>query len=149
MKAVIENTGEIARTPEDVFDYLSDMANEIAYNPDCVSMKRLTDGPVGVGTKYRAKWKQSPGVIITECTQHERPRVWTYVNGGPISVTLTVTLEPTATGGTRMTSRSEWSPHGWFRFIFPIFVLVMRRAERNVNANARRALEDHRDKQVA
>ena len=65
MKAVIENTGEIGRTPEDVFDYLSDMANEVAYNPDCVSMERLTDGPVGVGTKYRAKWKQSPGAIIT------------------------------------------------------------------------------------
>jgi uncharacterized protein YndB with AHSA1/START domain len=148
VKAVIENTGEIARSPEDVFDYLSDMGHEVEWNPDCLSMERLTDGPVGVGTKYRAKWKQGP-VIITECTQHERPRMWTYVNGGPISVTLTVILEPTATGGTRMTARGEWSPHGWFRVIFPIFVRVMRRAEKGVIVNARRALEEHRDKLVA
>jgi hypothetical protein len=67
---LIENTEVIARSPEDVFDYLADVGNEIAYNPDCVSVERLTDGPVGVGTKFRVKWKQSPGMIITECTQH-------------------------------------------------------------------------------
>ena len=147
MAAIIENTIEIARSPEEVFDYLSDMGNEIAWNPDCVSMERLTPGPIRVGTKFRAKWKQGP-VVETECTQYERPRTWSYVNGGPISVDLVVTLEPTATGGTRMTSRGEWSPNGWFKAIFPIFVRVMRKAEVQVLANARAALEEGRDRSM-
>ena len=76
MATLIENVTEIARTPEDVFDYLSDMGNEVRWNPDCISMEQLTDGPVGVGTRFRAKWKQGP-VVFTEVTAYERPSNWT------------------------------------------------------------------------
>ena len=148
MTAVIENTVEIARSPEAVFDYLADQGNEVHWNPDCVSMQKLTEGPVGVGTRFRAKWKQGP-VVETECTRFERPRRWRYENGGQISVVLTVTLEPTPTGETRMTSRGEWTPHGWFRLIFPVFIRVMRSAERDVVANARHALEERWDAAAA
>jgi uncharacterized protein YndB with AHSA1/START domain len=148
MTSVIENSVEIARSPEDVFDYLSDQGNEVEWNPDCLRMDKLTEGPVGVGTRFRAKWKQGPEVM-TECTRYERPRIWAYENGGPISVVLTVSLEPTTAGGTRLTSRGEWTPHGWIRLAFPVFVRVMRRAEKGVIANSRRALEQHRDQQPA
>lgn len=142
--AVIEWTTEIARTPEEVFDYPSDQGNEVRWNPDCVSMERLTDGPVGVGTRFRAKWKQGP-VVLPEVTTYERPRTWTYRNGGSVACVLTCTLEPTANGGTQMTSRGLWSATGIARLFFPIFVRVMRRAELGVMANARRALEERRD----
>jgi uncharacterized protein YndB with AHSA1/START domain len=144
LTAVIENISEISRSPEDVFDYLSDMGHEVDWNPDCLSMERLTDGPVGVGTRFRAKWKQGPAVV-TECTAFERPRTWTYLNGGPISVLLTVTLEPTMNGGTRLTSRGEWTPHGAMRIVFPVFIRIMRRAELGVMANSWRFLEERRD----
>ena len=68
MTAIIENTIEIARTQEAVFDYLVDLGNEVDWNPDCVSVEKLTTGPVGVGTRFRAKWKQGP-VIETQCTR--------------------------------------------------------------------------------
>jgi uncharacterized protein YndB with AHSA1/START domain len=148
MTAVIENTVDIARTPEAVFDYLADQGTEVQWNPDCVSMQKLTDGPVGVGTRFRAKWKQGP-VVETECTRFDRPRMWRYENGGQISVVLTVTLEPSPSGGTRMTSHGEWTPHGWFRLAFPVFIRMMRRAERTVVANACRALEEGRDAKAA
>ena len=92
MATLVENTVEIARSPEDVFDYLSDMGNEVRWNADCVSMEQLTDGPVEVGTRFRAKWKQGP-VVFTELTAYERPSSWTYVNGGSIGCVLTITLE--------------------------------------------------------
>lgn len=144
MGAVIENTVDIARGLEATFDYLSDMRNELQWNPDCVSVEKISDGPVGVGTRFRAKWKQGPE-IEAECTAYDRPRMWRYENGGPISLVLTITLVPTSTGGTRMTSHGVWTPHGWFRLVFPVFIRVMRRAERGVVANARRALEARRD----
>ncbi len=148
MTAVIENTVDIARTPEAVFDYLSDLRNELQWNPDSVSVEKLTDGAVDLGTRFRAKWKQGPS-IETECTLFDRPRAWRYVNGGPASLVLTITLEPTPTGGTRMISHGEWTPRGWFRLVFPMFIRVMRRAERGVVDNARRALEDRRDAAAA
>ena len=143
MKAVIENTIDIARAPDEVFDYLVDMRHELEWNPDVVAMEKVTDGPIGVGTRYRAKWKQS-GLLDVECTRYERPRTWTYVNGGPVAVELTITVEPRH-GGTRLTSHGEWRPNGWFRLIFPVFVVIMRRAERGVMVNVRRALESHSD----
>jgi len=148
MPSVIENGTEIGRTPEDVFDYLADQGNELQWNPDCVSMEKLTDGPIGRGTRFRAKWKQGP-VVETTCTAFERPTMWRYENGGPVSVILTVTLEPAENGRTKMTSHGEWTPHGLFRFVFPLFIRVMRRAEREVIANARDALEKRLDLEPA
>ena len=144
MSAVIENTVEISRTPEEVFDYLADQGNEVHWNPDCVSIQKLTDGPIGVGTRFQAKWKQGP-VIESTCTLFERPRMLRYENAGRIAVVLTVTLQATPGGGTLMTSRGVWTPNGWFRLAFPVFIRVMRRAERGVIANARRALEEGLD----
>ena len=145
MSAVIENTVEIARMPEEVFDYLADQGNEVHWNPDCVSMQKLTAGPVGVGTRFRAKWKQGP-VIFPEVTAYERPRTWTYANGGSIACILRISLEPTSSGGTRMTSHGTWSANGLARLFFPIFIRTMRKAEVQVVASARRALEAHEDR---
>jgi hypothetical protein len=64
-----------------------------------------------------------------------------------VSLVLTITLQATPTGGTRLTSHGAWTPHGWFRLAFPVFIRVMRRAERGVVANARRALEEGLDRQ--
>jgi hypothetical protein len=113
-----------------------------------VSVERLTDGPVDVGTKFRAKWKQGPAVV-TEVTVFDRPRTWTYVNGGSISCVLKITLEPTSGGGTRLTSRGLWKPNGLARLFFPVFIRVMRKAEVQVVANARRALEASADRTAA
>ena len=148
MATLIENTIEIARTPEDVFDYLSDLGNEAHWNPDCVMIEQLTDGPVGVGTRFRAKWKQGP-VLFPEVTAYERPHTWTYTNGGSIACTLRITLEPNASGGTRLTASGLWSANGLAVLFFPIFIRTMRKAEVQVVANARRALEAYEDRTAA
>lgn len=50
MSAVIENTVEISRTPEEVFDYLADQGNEVHWNPDCVlRLHAEADGRTGTG----------------------------------------------------------------------------------------------------
>jgi uncharacterized protein YndB with AHSA1/START domain len=111
-------------------------------------MERLTDGPVGVGTRFRAKWKQGP-VVFTEVTAYERPTSWTYVNGGSIGCVLTITLEPTSSGGTRLIARGLWSANGLARLFFPVFIRTMRKAEVQVLTNARRALEASQDRTAA
>jgi uncharacterized protein YndB with AHSA1/START domain len=137
--AVIESSTLIKRSPEDVFDYLVDLRNELEWNPSVVSMKKLTDGPIGVGTRYLAKWKQSQRIEV-ECVAFDRPHRWTYTNGGPVAVTFTGTLTPHQTG-TRFVASFDARPHGWMRLVFPVFLLVMTRQERANMVSIRRTLE--------
>jgi uncharacterized protein YndB with AHSA1/START domain len=125
--AVIESTVHIQRPPEEVFDYLSDPRNELEWNPKVRVMDKLTDGPVGVGTRFRAKWTKS-GVVTLECREYDRPRHWRFVNGGPLAVDFSVDLTPES-GGTRFTSRFDATPHGFLRLVFPVFLIFMRREE--------------------
>lgn len=73
---VIRNSVVLRCSPEVVFDYLCDHRAELEWNPKCEVMEKLTDGPVGLGTKYRAKWKSSPYVEL-ETMAFDRPRTWT------------------------------------------------------------------------
>lgn len=136
---VIKNSVLIRCSPEETFDYLSDHRAELEWNPKCEVMEKLTDGPVGLGTRYRAKWKSGPYVEL-ETVAFDPPRTWTMHNGGPIEVTLTCHLEPVAED-TRLHAEFEATPHGWFRLIFPIFLLFMRREERANMGHLRDAVE--------
>jgi len=137
--ALISNTVTIACTPEQAFDYLVDLRNELEWNPRVESMEKVTDGPIAVGTTYTAKWKSSPSLQV-ECIEYDRPRRWAYHNGGPIEVTVSVQLEP-SDGGTLLSSQFDARPHGWFRVIFPVFLLMMKKEERANMTHLRVALE--------
>ena len=122
-----ENSVFIDRPPEVVFDFASDMRNEKKWNPDVEKMEKITDGPVGLGTRFAAKWKQSDDVTV-ECTRFDRPRALTLVNGGMLEGIVAVTLTPHGTG-TLFTSRFTARPHGFLKFIFPIFKTQMAKFE--------------------
>src|SRR5262249_48107297 len=117
----------------------SDMRHELEWNPDVEKMTKITDGPVGLGTRFAAKWKQSEDVVV-ECTRFDRPSAFTAHNGGALEVTVAATLRPEGTG-TRITSRFTPRPHGFMKVIFPIFKLMMGRFEKQVMVNIRKAIE--------
>ena len=138
---VIRNSVVIQCRPAEAFDYLSDPRAELEWNPKCQVMEKLTEGPVGMGTTYRAKWKGSPYVEL-EMVAFERPHTWTMHNGGAIEVTFTATVEG-VTEGTRLSVEFVSRPHGLFRLVYPVFVLALRRdVRRNLDHN-RDALERH------
>lgn len=112
--AVIENSVEINRPHQVVFEYCVDLRNELEWNPDAQSMRKLTDGPIGVGTKFLAKWKQSK-LLEVECTKYDHPHAWQYVNGGPLSIMM--------------------------KLFFPILLQILKRAERRNMQNIKNALE--------
>jgi len=57
----------------------------------------------------------------------------------PIEVTFTCHLEPVPEG--TLQAAFEPTPHGWFRLIFPICLLVIRREERANMGHLRDAVE--------
>ena len=138
---VIRNSVILRCSPEVAFDYLSDLRSELEWNPKCERMEKLTSGPPGLGTRYRAKWKGAPDVQL-DTVAFDRPRGWTMHNDGPIEVTFTGRLEAVPEG-TRLHAAFTPTPHGWFRVIFPIFLVMVRRDEKANMGYLRDAVERH------
>jgi Polyketide cyclase / dehydrase and lipid transport len=137
--AVISNSVVIRCTPEQAFGYLSDLRNELEWNPACERMEKLTDGPIGPGTRFRAKWKLS-SVVELEILEHDRPNGWTAHNGGPLEVTMTIRIDRVP-DGTRLSTRFDARPHGFLRLIFPILLRKLRADEKANMGHIRTALE--------
>ncbi len=137
---VITNQTVVACPPEELFDYCVDIRNELEWNPTAKSMEKLSDGPVGVGTRFMAHWKGAPSPVEVECLEFDRPRRWVHDNGGPIAVTFTGAVEPVV-GGSLLSARFDARPRGWFRLMFPAFVVMARRQEKANMTHLRAAVE--------
>ena len=136
---MIRNSTAIRCSPEEAFDYLCDMRNELQWNPAAESVEKLTNGPVAVGTRYRAKWKGGPPLEVT-VVGFDRPRMWKTRSHGPIEVAFTARVEPVAEGA-RVSIDFDVQPQGWIRLIFPMFLRKLRRDERANMTYMRQALE--------
>ena len=136
---LIRNSTVLQATPEEAFDYLSDLRSELEWNPVCESAEKLTDGPIDVGTKFRMVWERTPEQVV-EVLEYERPHTWTMHSVGDLEVTFTGTLEP-VDEGTRLQVDFDATPHGWFRLLFPVFVVFLRRHEKQNMVRIRDAFE--------
>jgi uncharacterized protein YndB with AHSA1/START domain len=54
---MVEVKGEIVidRPPEEVFDLVADEENEPQYNPQMRRAEQISEGPIGIGTRFRAE----------------------------------------------------------------------------------------------
>lgn len=76
---VIRDSTLIDRTPQEAFDHFVDIRNELEWNSDAVSMVKLTDGPIGTGTRSQAEWRTSGHIELT-CVRYDRPVRSVHVN---------------------------------------------------------------------
>jgi uncharacterized membrane protein len=72
----IEGEILINRPAEEVFDCVADERNEPRYNPKMRSAELISDGPIGVGTRFRAETASMGRIIdmVIEFTGFERRR---------------------------------------------------------------------------
>ena len=141
--ADIEGEILIRRPVEEVFDVVADERNEPSYNPRMRHAEKLTPGPVGTGTRFRAEFA-SPGrpVAVTEITRHDRPRrLASRTRMSAMDVHGELTFEPVA-DGTRMRWSWELEPRGPLRLAAPLVRRIGSRREREVWEGLRRLLEN-------
>jgi len=62
----------VARTPEEVFDLLADACNEVRWNHWARQVDKISKGPVGPGTRFRARI-QNMGQVEFELAEYQRP----------------------------------------------------------------------------
>lgn len=127
----IINNVKINRPQSEVFDFIADMRNELKWNPDVQFMEKKTEGDIANGTKFKAKWHLSDTLEVT-VQKFDKPNKLTFVNGGPIEVTLNLTLKSLDTLRTEMQSEFIAKPNGFTRAIFPI---IKRQIEKQETLN--------------
>ena len=141
MKKLVRNEFVAGCTQEEAFDFLSDLRNEPEWNPDqCQSVEKVTDGPVGRGTLYRAKWKGSPQIEV-EYVHFDRPHSWQAHSDGLLESNFKGMVERHADGA-KLVTELELIPHGFFKLVFPIFKLIFSKSEKAAADRIRKTLEE-------
>jgi WS/DGAT/MGAT family acyltransferase len=131
-RRVIESTVIIDRDPAEVFAFMTDPRRELDWNPRLLSVEQLTDGPIGVGTRFRMRFGHGVGDSTVTYTGFDPPRAWAAHS---TSARLDVHAEghvEAAGSGSRLVVRTDLRPHGPLR---PLTPLLRRYVHRTWNHN--------------
>ena len=71
----IQNSIEIDRPAEVVFDYCVEPANEPEWNPRTRWIRRLGEGPLNVGSRFEGEWINGSAMTV-EFERFDRPTAW-------------------------------------------------------------------------
>jgi carbon monoxide dehydrogenase subunit G len=141
--ARIEGEIIIGRPVEEVFDFVADERNEPRYNPRMLRAEKISRGPIGAGTRFRAEMsgRRRPVAMTIEFTGYERPRrLSSTTRLSAMEIHGGLAFDPVPRG-TRV--RWEWNveARGLLKLMSPVVAWIGRRQERTVWANLKRLLE--------
>jgi uncharacterized protein YndB with AHSA1/START domain len=123
--AAIEAEVDIKRSPEDVFDFCSDPGHEPEWNPMMKRVVKLTNGPVGVGARYRTEFLDAPPMVM-ERIHYERPGVWSLTGNSRALKAAGGGRVLRASDGAHLVMRMELEPHGLLKLATPLLRRGMR-----------------------
>ena len=139
----VEGEIVIHRPVEEVFDFVADERNEPHYNPRMLRAEKITDGPVGPGTRFLAELETMGHTMpmTVEFTNYDRPRrVTSCTRSSMMTTDGTLTFVPIA-DGTRMRWSWDVRPRGILRLMGPLVGCLGRRQEQNIWGSLKRLLE--------
>jgi uncharacterized protein YndB with AHSA1/START domain len=120
----VEESVEIDRPPEEVFDYVANPENLPEWSGIVLEVQKEVQGELREGERFTtvAKFLGRRFETPMEVTVHDPPRRHTdRSTGGPFPQEYTFILEGTAGGGTRLTQVAEGEPPGgFFRLVGPL-----------------------------
>jgi len=135
----------IARPVLDVFDFVADERNEPRYNTRMVRADKITEGPIGVGTRFHSVMTGAGGADMTiEFTEFDRPRrIAETTRMTNMDIDGALTFEPVAEG-TRL--RWEWQlrPRGFLKLLGPFIRRIGERQESRVWSALKTVMESER-----
>ncbi len=132
----VEKSVMIDRPSDDVFAYVADQRNAIHWQSGIVEIRRLSDGPPGVGTRH-AFVRTLMGRQIAgenEYVDYEPGRRVAFRTTSGPALLASYIVEPT-TAGTRLTATIEMDVSGVLSLAEPLVAAGLRR---DVVANLRR-----------
>lgn len=120
---------EINRPLEEVFAYLSNLENNSEWRSSSFEARKTSEGPIGVGTRYRMV-NNILGLRLeneAEVIEYEPNRKCTNRStSGPLPITAQRIFERVK-GGTRVRFVVEVEPRGFFKLVEPFLARLARR----------------------
>ena len=137
--APITTSTEVARSPEEVFAYVTDPSTMHEWQQGCVS-GRLATPTTRLGSRCTTVRRIGgrEREVTTEITEYDPPRRWADRGiDGPIRAKVAVTVEPLADSSrSRVTIELDFTGHGIGKLLVPL--VVRRQAARGMPENMRR-----------
>ena len=137
--------GEIViyRPVEEVFDFVADERNEPRYNPRMVHADLISEGPIGLGARFRTELATMGRTLpmVVEFSGYERPGRLASVTRSSMMETQGALTFESVSGGTRMRWSWDVRPRGVFKLMGPVVGLIGRRQEQRIWGNLKELLE--------
>ena len=139
----IETNTIINRPIEEVFAVVSNLENNPKWSSVFVEVKKTSEGPIGVGTTWRAVQKALGQRLESEVevTEYEPNRKFAQVSkSGPIPAKIWGTYEPVE-GGTWISVILEAEVGGFFKLAEPLVKSMIKRSIETDFANLKDLME--------
>jgi uncharacterized protein YndB with AHSA1/START domain len=134
----------IARPIDEVWAYVTDVTNDPAWHSDILEATKTSEGPIGIGTVWHARFKPSMGISegdMRVVTFEPNRRQVMKGDIGPMHPTLTYLLEPSDVG-TTFTRHVQISVSGWMKIMSPMMGMMLPKQNKGFLANLKRVLEE-------
>lgn len=129
----------VARSPEEVFDFLVDLRNAPQWEPNCQEVVKTSDGPIEKGSTFRTK--KGMGRLKSEIVEFERPMHFaTREEGRGMTCGVDFRCDPTS-GGTQVSGRLWMEPRGPMRGLMLLMRPKMNGMLGELPDNLRRVIE--------
>jgi uncharacterized protein YndB with AHSA1/START domain len=130
----------LEQPPERAFDFFVDFRNEPAWNPDCLTVEKTSDGPIAVGTTFAGKMKRI-GPSESEIVALDRPRRCSVVDRSRgTEGTFDFRFTP-HDGGTRAEVTLRMQPRGPMRLLEPLMGRMVRKMLADLLEKMRRGID--------
>ena len=130
----------VARSPEEVFDFLVDFRNEPQWEPNCREAEKTSDGPIGQGTTFRANMK-GMGRVESEIVEFERPARFASQDKARGMSGRSEFRFDAKNGGTQVSGKLRMQPQGLMRVLEPLMRPRVKRMLGELPDNLRRGIE--------
>jgi len=139
----VECSTIINRPVEEVFDFLSNMENNLKWRASQIEVRKTSAGPIGVGTTYRLvnSLLGRRVELEAEVTEYLPNRKYTSIDkSGTLPLRAQRIFEPVE-GGTRVTVLLKAEPGGLFKLADPLLARLVQRRIASDLANAKDLIE--------
>jgi uncharacterized protein YndB with AHSA1/START domain len=143
--APMTNTVEIARSPQDVFAYVTDPSRFTEWQDAVVSARLEGDGPVRQGSRVRLTRRtgRREQTLTTELTEFRPPQSYAFRGiDGPIRPIGKGTVEPVGNGErSRFTFELDFEANGIGKLLLPLVRRQARHELLETHDNLKKRLE--------
>ena len=145
MSGRFEGSAVVDRPIEEVFAFLANGENDVKFSPRVQEIRKLTDGPIGVGTRFGSTVKDA-GMTTKrefELTEFVVPTKIRWAERSKNAVTATAggyDLAPDG-DGTRVTIFNELEGHGFGKLVVGFALRSARKGADEFAASIKRAVE--------